>query len=37
MGPYPDVEEGYETDFSKLKPGSVKLPAVLEFEKTLEA
>jgi len=36
MGPYPDVEEGYEEDFSKLKPGGVSLPAVLEHEKTLQ-
>lgn len=37
MGPYPDVEEDYETDFSKLKPGEIGLPAVLEHEKTLQA
>lgn len=37
MGPYPDVEEGYEKDFTKLQPGSVNMPAVLEHEKTLEA
>jgi putative glutathione S-transferase len=32
LGPYPDVEEGYEEDWSKLKPGKVKHPAVLEAE-----
>jgi len=36
MGPYPDVEEGYEKDFSKLQPGEIRLPAVLEHEKTLQ-
>jgi len=36
MGPYPDVEEGYEEDFSKLQPGEIRLPAVLEHEKTLQ-
>jgi glutathionyl-hydroquinone reductase len=36
MGPYPDVEEGVETDFSKVRVGGVKMPAVLEYQKTLE-
>ncbi|OCL11497.1 glutathione S-transferase, partial [Glonium stellatum] len=36
MGPYPDIEEGVETDFSKLSVGGVKMPAVLEYQKTLE-
>ncbi len=35
MGPYPDVEEGFEKDFSKLKPGAVRLNSVLEHEKKL--
>lgn len=26
MGPLPDVEEGFEPDFSKIKPGYVPLP-----------
>ena len=30
LGPYPDVEEGYEKDWGKLKPGSVAHPRVLE-------
>lgn len=37
MGPFPDVEEGDVEDLSKLKPGGVKMPAVLEYEnKNLE-
>ncbi|OCK95740.1 uncharacterized protein K441DRAFT_658447 [Cenococcum geophilum 1.58] len=36
MGPYPDVEGGVETDFSKVRVGGVKMPAVLEYQKTLE-
>ena len=36
MGPYPDVEEGVEEDFSKIKVGGVKLTAVVEREATLE-
>lgn len=35
MGPFPDVEESVEKDFSKLKVGSVKLDAVLEYQKKL--
>ncbi|KAF1361589.1 hypothetical protein EJ07DRAFT_110667 [Lizonia empirigonia] len=30
MGPYPDVEDGHESDWSKLKPGEVKHPLVVE-------
>ncbi|CBY02393.1 hypothetical protein IAQ61_006981 [Plenodomus lingam] len=30
MGPYPDVEEGYEEDWNKLKPGQVRHPKVLD-------
>jgi putative glutathione S-transferase len=30
LGPYPDVEEGYESDWSKLKPGKVAHPQVLD-------
>lgn len=30
LGPYPEVEEGYEADWSKLKVGEVKHPAVRE-------
>lgn len=35
MGPYPDIEEGYESDWSKLSPGSIDMPAVLEAERKL--
>jgi len=34
MGPFPDVEEGVD-DFSKLRVGAVKLPAVLEYQSKL--
>jgi len=32
MGPFPDVEDGYQSDWSKLKPGGVKMPAVTEYQ-----
>lgn len=35
MGPWPDVEAGYEADLSKLPIGAVKLPLVLELEDKL--
>jgi putative glutathione S-transferase len=35
LGPYPDVEEGYESDWSKLKPGKVAHPRVLEAQSEL--
>ncbi|EUC49634.1 hypothetical protein COCMIDRAFT_84047 [Bipolaris oryzae ATCC 44560] len=35
LGPYPDVEEGYEEDWSKLKPGRVAHPRVLEAQSKL--
>lgn len=35
MGPFPDVEEGVETDISKLRIGGVKLSAVLEYQAKL--
>lgn len=35
LGPYPDVEEGYEADWSKLKPGKVAHPLVLEMQSKL--
>ncbi|PSN60086.1 hypothetical protein BS50DRAFT_218657 [Corynespora cassiicola Philippines] len=35
LGPYPEVEEGYEADWSKLKPGQVKHPLVLEAQSKL--
>ncbi|KAF9640903.1 Glutathione S-transferase [Lasiodiplodia theobromae] len=34
LGPYPDVEEGVQ-DFSTLKPGSVRHPAVVEYQAKL--
>lgn len=36
MGPFPDMEEGVEKDFSKLRVGAVKLDAVLKYQKKLE-
>lgn len=36
MGPFPDVEEGVQRDWSKLVVGGVKHPAVLEYEATIE-
>lgn len=36
MGPWPDVEHGpSETDYSKLTPGGVMAPEVLEYEAKL--
>ncbi|KAH8647790.1 glutathione S-transferase [Xylariales sp. PMI_506] len=35
MGPFPHVEEGVDLDFTKLKPGSIKHPKVLERQKEL--
>ncbi|KAF1994272.1 hypothetical protein P154DRAFT_527179 [Amniculicola lignicola CBS 123094] len=35
LGPFPDVEEGYEEDWSKLKVGQVKMPVVLEAQQKL--
>jgi len=32
MGPYPNVEEGAESDWSRLEAGSVTMPEVLEYE-----
>jgi putative glutathione S-transferase len=36
LGPWPHIEKGYEEDWSKLSPGSIDMPEVLEHEKTLE-
>lgn len=36
VGPWPDVEKGNVEDWSSLKPGSIDMPQVLEYEKTLE-
>ncbi|OAG16847.1 hypothetical protein CC77DRAFT_1033861 [Alternaria alternata] len=35
LGPYPDVEEGYEEDWGKLQPGKVAHPRVLEAQSKL--
>jgi len=35
MGPYPDVEEGYELDLSKVQVGGISMPSVVELEKQL--
>ncbi|KAJ9640268.1 hypothetical protein H2204_003493 [Knufia peltigerae] len=37
MGPFPDVEEGYEPDLSKVRIGGVSMPEVVEWEKKLSA
>ena len=34
-GPWPDIEEGWEEDVSKVDVGGVMMPEVLEMEKTL--
>ena len=34
-GPWPNVEEGYDLDWSKMQPGSIDMPEVLEYEKKL--
>ncbi|KAK1041015.1 hypothetical protein LTS16_009942 [Friedmanniomyces endolithicus] len=33
MGPWPDVEEGFEKDWSRIRAGSINMPEVLEAEK----
>ncbi|RMY42207.1 hypothetical protein D0866_00083 [Hortaea werneckii] len=35
LGPYPDIEGHYESDWSKLKPGRIDMPEVVEWEKKL--
>ncbi len=35
LGPYPDVQEGYESDWNQLTPGEVKHPRVLEAQSKL--
>lgn len=35
MGPFPDVEEGVERDWTKSMPGGVEHPAVLAYQDTL--
>ncbi|EMC94111.1 hypothetical protein BAUCODRAFT_75408 [Baudoinia panamericana UAMH 10762] len=35
MGPWPNVEKGYESDWSKLKAGRIDMPEVLEWEKKM--
>jgi putative glutathione S-transferase len=36
LGPFPDVEEGYEVDFGKVPVGGVKLREVVEYCRGLE-
>lgn len=31
-GPYPDIEQGVQADFTKLKPGGVKMAEVVAWE-----
>ena len=35
LGPYPDVEEGYEPDLGRIRVGGVQMPAVMDAEKRL--
>jgi glutathionyl-hydroquinone reductase len=35
LGPWPNIEEGYEQDWSKLRLGRITMPVVTEYEKTL--
>jgi putative glutathione S-transferase len=35
MGPFPDMEEGVDLDYAKLKPGAVLHPAVVQRQKEL--
>jgi len=35
MGPWPDIEDGYEPDLTKVPVGGVKMPLVLELEQKL--
>ncbi|KAK5170257.1 uncharacterized protein LTR77_004843 [Saxophila tyrrhenica] len=35
VGPWPNMEKGYELDWSRVKPGDIDMPEVLEHEKTL--
>lgn len=35
MGPFPDIEEAFEEDWSKLTVGEVKQPDVLKYEATI--
>lgn len=35
MGPWPDIEEGYEPDVSRVPVGRVKMPRVVELEEQL--
>lgn len=34
-GPYPNIEEGFEPDFTKVRVGGVSMPAVVELENQL--
>jgi len=35
VGPWPNIDKGFETDLGKLEPGSIDMPEVLEYEKKL--
>ncbi|KAL6408903.1 glutathione S-transferase [Ilyonectria robusta] len=37
MGPFPDIVEGVDLDFSKLKPGAILHPVVVQRQKALYA
>ncbi|KAF2768321.1 glutathione S-transferase [Teratosphaeria nubilosa] len=34
-GPYPDIEKGFEKDWSKVKQGGIDMPEVLQWEKKM--
>jgi len=36
VGPWPSIEKGYESDWSKLSPGAIDMPEVLAHEKELK-
>lgn len=37
MGPWPNVEDGYEPDVHKLPVGAIKMPRVMELESIIES
>lgn len=36
VGPWPDIDEGVEREWGKLRVGEIDMPEVLEYEKGLE-
>lgn len=35
LGPWPDIEQDYEVDWTKIKPGGIHMPEVVEYEKKI--